>query len=105
MKGEITMIDDAAYMGQRIAIQRNAAGLSQERLANEINLSRVQLNKIENGKCMPNTKTLIKICDCLNISVSSIFPQRLKTQSESWMYFKEAVSILSKVNFTEIENM
>ncbi len=48
---------------------RNKRGVSQQKLADAINVSQQSINKYENHKIEPDIQTLIKIADYFNTSV------------------------------------
>lgn len=52
-------------IGKRIKHRRKIAGLSQEQLAEQINLSKNHISSIECGKSMLTTKSLIALCNIL----------------------------------------
>jgi len=52
-------------IGIRIMQQRKASGLTQEALAEKLNISKNHLSGIECGKYMPTTKFILKLCDVL----------------------------------------
>lgn len=52
-------------IGKRIRHRRELAGLSQEQLAEKLNLSKNHISSMECGKSMLTTKCLIAICNVL----------------------------------------
>ena len=52
-------------IGKRIKFRREAAGLSQEQLAERLELSKNHISSIECGKSMVTTKGLLALCDVL----------------------------------------
>lgn len=60
-------------IGQRIKELRQAAGLSQERLALEIGMDRTYLASVEAGKRNVSIINLKKIANGLNLSLSELF--------------------------------
>ncbi|PHC05688.1 transcriptional regulator [Bacillus toyonensis] len=57
----------------RIAELRKEKLISQEKLAEQVGLSRTYISEIENNKKQPNVKLAIKIVKVLGKSVESIF--------------------------------
>lgn len=55
-------------VGNRIRIARERAGLTQERLAEEIDRSTQFISTIERGIAGPSLETIISICDVLRVS-------------------------------------
>ena len=63
-----TVIDmdvDKKLIGKRIRHRREAAGLSQEQLAEKLDLSTNHISSIECGKSLLTTKRLLDLCDIL----------------------------------------
>ena len=59
---------DKMTMGVRIREQRKQLGMSQEQLAEKVNITSVYLSEIERGRKMPSVATLIRIVNKLEIS-------------------------------------
>lgn len=55
---------------------RIARGLTQQQLANELNLSRVNYTRYETGASNPDYDTLIKIADYYDVSLDSLFNRK-----------------------------
>ncbi|MDO5017939.1 MAG: helix-turn-helix transcriptional regulator [Lagierella massiliensis] len=60
-------------MKNRIEEYRKPLGLSQHRLGKKVGVSRVSINKIENGKTIPNLKLAISISDVLGKCLYEVF--------------------------------
>lgn len=56
---------DKKRIGKRIRHRREAAGLSQEQLAEKLELSTNHISSIECGKSLLTTKRLLDLCDIL----------------------------------------
>lgn len=56
-------------IGHRIAVERKAQGLSQERLAARAGIARETVRKIENGTRLPGVRALGGISRALNLNV------------------------------------
>lgn len=63
-------IIDYKMIGNRIKKKRNELKLTQEQLANELNLSVVYISKIENGKATATLETLTVIAHHLQLDLS-----------------------------------
>lgn len=59
-------------MLKNLKVLREAKGLSQRRLAEELGLSQQSINKYENGKTEPDLATLIRIAEFLEVSVDAL---------------------------------
>lgn len=62
----------------KIAELRKEKLISQEKLAEQVGLSRTYISEIENNKKQPNVKLAIKIAKVLGKSVESIFGSNCK---------------------------
>ena len=65
-------------VGDRIKSVRSKKGLSQEALAEMANISRVNINRIENGSRMPSLDALIDIANALEVSSDDLLVDYLK---------------------------
>lgn len=61
-------------VSDNIRIMRLRQRLSQEKLAEMIDISTKYLNMIENRKANPTIVIVVKICLALNIDLNSIYP-------------------------------
>jgi transcriptional regulator with XRE-family HTH domain len=70
-------------LGRRIQAIRKSKKLTQEKLAEIINLDTPNLSNIERGKRFVSSETLEKIIKALNIEASDLFDfEHLKTKEE-----------------------
>ena len=60
------------HVGQALRQHRQAAGLSQESLADRAGLHRTAVSLIERGQRSPSVETLQRICAALGIPVSRL---------------------------------
>ncbi len=68
---------DYTPLGSRIAHFRGKLNLSQEQLAERVNLSREYINKIETAARKPTLDTLIDIANALHVSVDDLLVDSL----------------------------
>jgi len=54
-------------LGEQIRKARNAAGISQERLAETLSVTREQLSNYENGRCAPPVNVVTEIVTALRV--------------------------------------
>jgi transcriptional regulator with XRE-family HTH domain len=59
--------------GKTLRLTRLAKGLTQEQLANELNVEISQISRIERGVINTSVTTLYAISKVLNISISELF--------------------------------
>ena len=64
-------------LGLNIAFFRKAKGLSQNELAEQINISRTHMSRIETAECAVSLDVIFDICRVLNISEKDIFDFRI----------------------------
>ena len=63
-------------IGKKLKELRKSFGLTQEELAININISRVNYTRYENGKVRPDYETIIKIADYYDISLDELFDRK-----------------------------
>ena len=63
---------DAVIVGKVISIYRKKAGLSQEVLSGLADVGRSHLSAIERGERKPTLETLFRICNALNVKMSTV---------------------------------
>lgn len=66
------IMSTAIKFGRMIKEAREVNGISQERLAGKLKLSRISINNYEQGKQVPNLDTAIKIALHLNIQLDAL---------------------------------
>lgn len=59
-------------LGETIRARRKKAGFSQEKLAEQANLSTVFISRVERGKESPSVDSLVKIAKALHTSVCDL---------------------------------
>ncbi len=60
-------------LGKNIQRQRKIRGLTQEALAEAVNVNRAYIGHIEQGRRTPSISMLAKIAKALNVPVSELF--------------------------------
>lgn len=63
---------DYHSIGKNIRKHRNRLGITQEILAEKINVSIPHISRMENGSAKPSLQTLVDICNALNISIDDL---------------------------------
>ena len=63
-------------LGLNIAYYRKHKGLSQSELAEQINISRTHMSRIETADCAVSLDVVFCICDALEISPGKLFDFR-----------------------------
>lgn len=72
----IKQLNKYRYLGLNIAYYRRERGLSQESLAELVNISRTHMSRIETADCAVSLDVVFDICDALNVPPSKIFDFR-----------------------------
>lgn len=83
---------DSKKIGHFIAEKRKEAGLTQQQLANKLNISFQAVSKWENGSAYPNIELLYELATLLEISVDELLLGNEKC-GESLSYSKAGVDI------------
>ena len=79
IKGEIMrrqQFEKYKALGLNIAYYRKQCGLSQNQLAERVNISRTHMSRIETADCAVSLDVLFAICDVLHVEPSKIFDFR-----------------------------
>jgi transcriptional regulator with XRE-family HTH domain len=69
-------------LGRELKKAREAAGLSQERLAFEAGVHRTYISLLERDKKSPTLSVLFRVCEALDISVSQLIARVEKSSDE-----------------------
>ena len=72
----IKQLNKYRYLGLNIAYYRKERGLSQDSLAELVNISRTHMSRIETADCAVSLDVVFDICDALNVPPSKIFDFR-----------------------------
>jgi len=75
-------------IGTAIAEARKAAGITQEQLANQINVSAQAVSKWENGRNLPDLENLLLIAEVTNVPYSNILVLDEKKGVSTEMFFR-----------------
>ncbi len=73
---QVQQYDKFRYLGLNIAYYRKEKGLSQNQLAEMVNISRTHMSRIETADCAVSLDVVFDICDVLNVKPSKIFDFR-----------------------------
>jgi transcriptional regulator with XRE-family HTH domain len=60
-------------VGQNLRRYREAVGKTQEQLADEAEVERSRISKLEGGRINPSLLTLATLCYCLDIHLANLF--------------------------------
>lgn len=67
-----TMSEAAAQLGRKIRILRDTLGMTQEKLAEEVNISLKHLGEIERGRSNPTLTTIVSLAAALHVTPSEL---------------------------------
>ncbi len=82
-------------LGEKIRTTRLSCGLTQEKLAEMVDISTNFMSLIENGRNM-SVETLVKIADALGVSVDYLLNDTIKVQGDKIMaQISQSLSTLS----------
>lgn len=77
-------------LGKKIIEMRKKAKLSQEQLAEKLDVTRQTISNWENGKFYPDIDALIKISKCFNISLDDL----LSYDNKVLQYLKDSTNVV-----------
>ena len=73
---------DQKAIGRRIKVARERKGLTQEELAEEVDLSPMHVSVIERGVKLPKLETLINIANALDVSADVLLQDVVNNQTK-----------------------
>jgi transcriptional regulator with XRE-family HTH domain len=79
MENEVNYVE----IGNKIRIERENFDMSREKFAEILNLSPYFLGQIERGERKMSINTLIKISECLHISIDSLFFEQVNNNNNN----------------------
>lgn len=100
------MYEDAQFlmdMGERISKRRKELNLTQEQLAESINLSLQSISCIELGKKAIRPQNLVNLCNTLEVSTDYILTGKKEVKQLEGVFKKLAV--LNESDYTMVENL
>ncbi len=84
---------DYIYLGKRIREERLKAHLTQEQLAEYSDISLSYMGQIERGERKVTLETLLRICNCLKVSVDFLLKDSYKADEDNTVnQFKQLIS-------------
>lgn len=92
---------DYSIIGARIRLSRIKNHLSQEQLAEKVNLSNVYISYIERGERIPSLDIIIRLANSLGVSADDLLADYLIVSSSTTQ--SEEVSLLFDCSKEEIE--
>lgn len=94
------MQDDKIFIGKTIKFFREKNNLTQQELAEKIDISDKHMSKIERGIYLPSLTNFIKLLSVLNVSISEFgFPEVEEHKSSR----KELIELVQSAKEKEVE--
>lgn len=81
-------------IGQFIMRQRKEKNLTQEQLAEKLNVSNKTISKWENGKCMPDYGIIESLCKELDITIAELMDGETNPQNSIRVYDEQQVLLM-----------
>lgn len=80
-------------LGERIAFYRKARGMSQEKLAETLDISRQAVTKWEHNQSNPSTENLMKLTQCLEITMTELLGEHEELSEQQAVEASEHLSL------------
>ena len=87
---------DQKAIGKRIKSAREEKGLTQEQLAEQVNLSPMHISVIERGNKLPRLETLINIANVLDVSADILLQDVVNNQIK--LHTSEASNLIAQLS-------
>ena len=87
---------DQKAIGNRIKSAREKKGLTQEHLAEQVNLSPMHISVIERGNKLPRLETLINIANVLDVSADILLQDVVNNQIK--LHTSEASNLIAQLS-------
>ena len=87
-------------IGKNIKTRREEIGLTQQELANRVNVDRSMISKLEKNKTQPSISTLESLAYALKISISELM------RKEKWDFYKQIPTVATgeySENLTQLD--
>ena len=87
---------DQKAIGKRIKSAREKKGLTQEQLAEQVNLSPMHISVIGRGNKLPRLETLINIANVLDVSADTLLQDVVNNQIK--LHTSEASNLIAQLS-------
>lgn len=88
-------------IGKFIALKRKEKNLTQEQLAEQLNISNKTVSKWETGKCMPDYSVIKNLCEVLEITISELMDGEEEKESIRSYDEEQTLELLRRVQELE----
>lgn len=96
---------DYLSIGKKIKENRRHMGITQETLAEKVNVSIPHISRIECGFSSPSLQTLVDICNVLDITIDDLMRDSLSAGSNINRQLEELLSDCSKAELNFLANV
>lgn len=90
---------DQKAIGKRIKSAREKKGMTQEQLAERVNLSPMHISVIERGNKLPRLETLINIANILDVSADILLQDVVNNQIK--LHTSEASELIAQLSIED----
>lgn len=94
-----------ASIGNRVQRIRRNLGMTQEVLAEKINVTPTHISRIETGTSSPSLQTLVDICNVLGITIDDLMRDSLSARPNINRLLEELLSDCSKAELNFLANV
>ncbi len=88
---------DQIKIGKFIQEKRKEKGITQQELAEKLNITDRAISKWENGKCMPDVGIMQELCEILNITINDLFSGEVVNMKDTEKKLEENLLEMTKV--------
>ena len=92
---------DQLAIGKFITLKRKVKNLTQEQLAEQLNISNKTVSKWETGKCMPDYSVIKNLCEVLEITISELMDGEEEKESIRSYDEEQTLELLRRVQELE----
>ena len=88
---------DQIKIGKFISIKRKEKNLTQQELAEKLNITDRAISKWENGFCLPDVGTMPKLCEILGITINDLFSGEIVDMRDNEKKWEENLLDMVKI--------
>ena len=88
---------DQIKIGKFISIKRKEKNLTQQELAEKLNITDRAISKWENGFCLPDVGTMPKLCEILGITINDLFSGEIVDMRDNEKKWEENLLDMAKI--------
>ncbi len=94
------------YFGTRLKKLRKVKNLTQQELANKVDLVKSSISAYEKGLKYPSVEVLIKLCNCFNVSADYLLGLSDEKEIKKYDLTEEQMELVTKmiIQFHQLNN-